>query len=268
MRWLVSLRGHIALAVALTLGASRPSRSDVAFANPADPVLRTLYPKMDPVTGLTPVAEPAVAAGRGTPAVAEGRGCENGFFIAEPRQKEWTPGGRSYLLSLFFVTTNAKPGVPAPCYHPMPWVCVLEKKGEAWSPVDCSQVQQDVTFPDAPSIDTAPFRLNADERAFGVRMTYTTTTRTEETGPEALVLFRLHAGRLQPILSLPIGLASHDYTNGDDCSRAYVLNVETTKTDGFFDWRVTAGKKTGRGNCDVEPSPVGLYRWDGAQYVK
>ena len=242
-------------------------RAGVEFGNPADPVFRALYPAIDPVTDMTPVAEPAVAAGR-DPARSGRTGCAAGFRIAEPRVASWTAGGESSFVALFLVTTDSPPGVAAPCYHPQPWICVLDKTGDRWAPVDCARVRQDHVFPDEPQVDTAPFRLNAGETAVGARLRHESGNRSEQFTDEILVLFRLHERRLTQVLAVPAAREETDFTDGSTCSRTFVLQVETTQTGGFFDWRVKTGRHTARKRCAVDPDPVGVYRWDGRRYVK
>src|SRR5687768_12775633 len=172
----------IPLALLVCAVHSRPSAAQsgngrVVFAEPGDPVFRAIYPKMDATTGLTPVAEPEVAASRGPARRPDREKCDGGFRVAEPATKEWSHGGTGYRLASFFVTTEERPGSNAPCYRPEPWVCVLEKKaGDSLAPVDCTRVEQDFVFPGVSSLDTAPFRLNEAEKAFGVRLRHESGT--------------------------------------------------------------------------------------------
>lgn len=262
----MALRATGMLIAVMAVGAATAA-ADVEFARPGDPVLRALYPALDPATGVTPVAEPAVAVGRAVPRTQDDDRCVPGFRIAEPRTKEWTLAGTTYLAVLYFVTTDSRPGVAAPCYKPEPWLCVLEGKDTAWRPVDCAAVRQDFVFPNEPSIDTAPFRLNERETAIGARLRHQTATRFAEWTNEALVLFRLHERRLTQVLAVPIGRQERDETDGSTCSRTLVVQVETTQTSGFHDWRVRTGRRTGRARCAIDPDPTGLYRWDGRGYV-
>ena len=193
--------------VAAVLAAAVPwpcttAQADVVFADPADPVFRALYPSIDPRTGITPVAEPAVAAGRAPARPGRDR-CAPGFRIAEPRLAKWPAGGTAASVALFQVTTDNPPGVAAPCYLPEPWLCVLEKNGDAWAPVDCAPVPRDV-FPEEMSIDTAAFRLNDRETAVGARVGGEAATRTSTWTDQALVLFRLHERRLSQVLALTV----------------------------------------------------------------
>jgi hypothetical protein len=266
-RWTtrVAVPGALLCALSAAPSVAQSGRGQVAFAEPADPVFRALYPGLSPATGLTPVAEPEVAIGRRPPRRPEREECDAGFRIAEPATKEWRLAGADYLLASFFVTTENRPGVVAPCYQPEPWVCVLERKpGSGVAPVDCTTVEQDVVFPGVSSLDTAPFRLTETEKAFGVRLSQESGSRFETETREALVLFRLHERRLTQVLALAIGL-THDQFGEGDCSRELILGVETTRTGGFFDWRIRTGKKTGSLPCSLE---TGRYRWDGGRYVK
>jgi hypothetical protein len=260
---------HAGALVASLFAAATPAaggKAAVEFAAPDDPVYRALYPALDPRTGLTPVAEPAVAAGRG-PARGGRERCAAGFRVSEPRVARWTAGGPNLHVAQFLVTTDSPPGVPAPCYQPEPWVCVLETAGEAWRPVDCLRVQGHV-FPSEHSIDTAPFRLSDGETAVGARFRREVAGRFADETDEALVLFRFHQRRLAQILAVPIRREETDHVGDESCSREYVLRVESTRTEGFFDWRVATGRRTGRARCAADPDPTGLYRWDGARYVK
>ena len=232
------------------------------FAQPGDSVFRALYPTIDSTTGLTPVAEPAVAAGRRTPRRPPEE-CDGGFKIAEPVTKEWNLAGTGYVLASFFVTTDNTPGTHSPCYKPEPWVCVLEPRAPAVVPVDCTTVEP-VVFPEFSSLDTAPFRLNETEKAFGVRLRSGISTRSDTEAREALILFRLHDRRLTQVLAVTIGLSTDTYGDGE-CSRELTLGAEKTTTGGFFDWRTRTGKKTGALPCRLE---TGTYRWDGARYVR
>lgn len=246
---------------------AQQSRGHVLFAEPEDPVFLALYPTLSSVTGLTPVAEPAVAVGRRAPR-SPGQGkCEPGFRISEPQRKEWSYGGTGFLLTAFFVTTDNKRGIAAPCYRPEPWVCVLERKPNAsFEPVDCGRVEQRIVFPNEPSLDTAPFHSNETERAFGLRMRNTTGYRLSSETDETLILFRFHDKRLSQILAVPIARSEDDYTKEGGCSRELILDVGKTKTRGFFDWSIRVGKKTGREPCEIDSA--GTYRWDGTRYVK
>ncbi len=259
--------GVIAASIALA-AVSAAAAADVEFARPSDAVFRVLYPALDPATGITPVAEPGVAAGRGTARALSDERCVAGFRIAEPRTKEWTLAGTTYLAVLYFVTTDSRPGLAAPCYKPEPWLCILEGKDTAWQPVDCATVRQDFVFPGEPSIDTAAFRLNDSETAIGARLRHETATRFEGWTNEALVLFRLHERRLAQVLAVPIGRQETDHTDNSSCTRTFVVQVEKARTAGFHDWRVRTGRHDGRAKCAADPDPTGLYRWDGSRYVR
>jgi len=257
----------VAAVLALLSGpppATGGDRASVPFAEPADPLFLALYPRMDRVSGLSPVAEPAVAAGRAAPRAPHGDRCQPGFCIAQPVTKDWTVGGTTYLLAAFLVTTDSPPGVNVPCYDPEPWACVLEKRGGDPVPIDCAPLKQEIVFADGPSIDTAPFRLNEDERAFGVRLRYTTAWRTRNETPEALVLFRFHERRLSQILAVQMALAEEEFGQGE-CSRELALSVEKVRTAGMFDWTTRTARKTGTLPCALES---GTYHWDGSQYVR
>jgi hypothetical protein len=131
-------------------------------------------------------------------------------------------------------------------------------------PVDCTTVEQDLVFPGVSSLDTAPFRLNETEKAFGVRLRHQQATRSDEEVREALVLFRLHDRRLTQVLAVTIGLSTDTFGDGT-CSRELTLGAEKTTSGGFFDWRTRTAKKTGSLPCQLE---TGTYRWDGARYVR
>jgi len=250
-------KGAVALAAVLL---AAPAGADVVFAAPDDPVFLALYPRMDRATGLSPVAEPAVAVGRAAPRTASREECRYGFRIAGPVTKEWSQGGADYVLAFFFVTSEQAPGVNAGCYEPQPWVCALERG----APVDCARVEQEIVFPDEPAIDTAPFRLSETERAFGLRLRSTITLKTSAETQAALVLFRLHERRLQQVLALQSGTEEDTYGSGE-CVRTLALRVEKTKTAGMFDWTTRTSSKTGKLPCTLE---TGTYSWDGARYVK
>ena len=252
-----------AAAVSIVLGAG----AQVEFADPADAMFRALYPSIDTRTGLTPVAEPAVASGR-EPARVPREGCVPGFRIAAPRVEKWPAAGATTHIAHFLVTTDSPRGAALPCYRPEAWVCVLDRAAAGWAPIDCARVEQDHVMSDGPSIDTAPFRLNEAETAFGVRLRHKTAYRTEDATDEVLVLFRLHERRLTQVLAVPIAREETDYTGGGECARALVVNVDKTRTAGFFDWRVATGRRRGGAECAVDPDPTGRYRWDGRRYLK
>lgn len=259
------------LLLAIVLGAGAPAQAvsgDVAFADPRDPVLRALYPRLDPDTGFSPVAEPEVAVRRGDPRSPGTGECQPGFRIAEARTRDWTVGGTAYLLATFLVTTDAKPGVPAPCYRPEPWVCVLDKtRAGALDPLDCLKIEPDL-FPLELSLDTARFDLNDSERAFGVRFRSAAHWRWGSGTDAALALFRLRDRRLSQVLALRMGHELDDHGQGGACARELVLAVEKTRSRGFFDWSVRVGRNEGPAACEIRDDPVGTYRWDGARYVK
>lgn len=256
------------LALAMTIATAAPSVADVRFAAPDDPVVRALYARADPRTGLTPAAEPDVAAGREAPRTAR-EGCLPGFRVAELQTREWAPpGGPSYRLATFLVTPDSPPDRPLPCYHPEPWVCALEQ-GDAGAPrpLDCVKVER-IVFPGQVALDTAPFDLSESERAFGVRLRNETAHRWGTEVSAALGLFRLHDRRVLPVLSVPVLEELDDFGQGAACKREVVVRVERSRTLGFFDWTVRTATNRGPGTCTIEPDPVGTYRWNGRRYVR
>ena len=243
------------------------AEAQVRFAEPADAVLHALFPTLDATTGTTPVAEPAIAAGRRPPREVRGENCISGFRIAENQTAEWSVQGHNYLLSLFLVTTDAKRGIPAPCYKPEAWACVLDKTSSGLRPVDCAWIDPAIQFPENIALDTAAFALNETERAFGVRVGSEFGQRFWSETNETLLLFRLQHDSLREILTIPVRTAHEDFTDDrETCSRELIVSVDRAKTQGFFHWRVRTGKKSGRASCDLDS--VGTYRWDGQRYVK
>jgi hypothetical protein len=242
------------------------AQAQVRFADRDDPVLQALYPKLDARTGLTPVAEPAVASGRKAAREVRGENCVPGFRIAEPHTAGWSIHGHDYLLALFLVTTDAKRGVPAPCYKPEPWVCVLDQTAGGLQPLDCAWIDPSIQFPEDITLDTTSFALNETEHAFGVRLENELGQRLWSETNEVLILFRFQKDTLHQILAVPIRHAFEDFAGDDTCARELMLTVDKSKTGGFFDWVVRTSKKSGRASCEIDS--VGTYRWDGARYTK
>lgn len=194
--------------------------------------------------------------------------CSPGFQIAEDVAKEWKFGDQTYLISVFFTTTtNSKGG----CYFPRPWVCVLSKANGQLKPVACAAIEQEITFPNHPVIDTAAYMLSPTEKAFGIRLSHEGGNSFETTTPQALVMFRLQGQKLEKILTVEIGRNEIIYENEkqpQECSSSYVLGVLKTQTMGLFQWQINLDKKKSRRPCKLEKNPEGIYEWTGKKYVK
>jgi hypothetical protein len=179
---------------------------------------------------------------------------------------KWLPGGDSVYVAVFLVTTDSPPGVAAACYHPEPWVCVLNRAGDSWVPVDCARVEQDL-FPGEINSEGTHYRLNGQETAFSVRVRNVTANRYGETREEVLVLFRIHEREISQVLVAPFLRAETDLANGTECLRRLFLRAEPTQTIGFFDMSLKLVKLTGSG-CVIDPDPAGFYRWNGRRYME
>lgn len=234
--------------------------ADVRFSDPRNETLKAIFPAMDP-QGVIPAEVPPGATPN--PARITDKECAKGFKIAEDITKSWKYGKSTYTLSAFFTTTWSPKGS---CYSPQPWVCVLaDKKVEG-----CAQVEQEITFPNNPSFDTANFKMSAEEKAFGLRLYYETGNASEITAPTALVLFRLKDKKLSQILAVEISRQEtvYDDKGETECKSAFVLDAMKNQTQGFFDWQVIVDKKNKTKPCQMENNPVGTYKWNGTKYIK
>lgn len=104
--------------------------------------------------------------------------------------------------------------------------------------------------------DFAPYQLNENETAFGLRTFYDTTYMGGGGSDDLLELFRVKDGRIEPILSTL--MASSNFVHGEQRGdpKGAVIRVLPTKTDGVFDL-----KKSVRG------SGAAIYRWNGHAYA-
>jgi hypothetical protein len=130
------------------------------------------------------------------------------------------------------------------------------------------------------SIDTASFRLNGHEVAFGVRLRYDLLIKTETKYRESLNLYRVDGAALKTILSLDTETCDCASTGGRGCGkmvaptencdpadpeqyRKSYLRMLPTQTGGMFDIEVLQETAPGE-----KPSSVGVLHWDGTRYAQ
>jgi hypothetical protein len=103
--------------------------------------------------------------------------------------------------------------------------------------------------------DFAPYRLNEQETAFGLRSYFYTMYIGGSGHDEVLELFRVKDGMIEPVLWT--WMASSNLVKGEQRGdpKGAVIRVLPTKTKGMFDL-----KKSARGGRSA------IYRWNGQRY--
>jgi hypothetical protein len=177
--------------------------------------------------------------------------------------KPWRQHGGTWVALISDVKEADSNGGASAVLH----LALIGRSGPRWvalARVDEARTQDDIGIGDPSyALDLAPYRINENEVAFGVRETADDQTPPHPAKFEKLLLFRVVGSRLVRVLDLP---SFFNFTNGDDGSSGSgntVVAVSSHKNGGFFDLVATETKTYD----DEKPTKtVTSYAWVGEAY--